>query len=311
MTHYMGSKSRHALDIIAITCANRKQGQYYVEPFVGGGNVICKVPHAQGPRIANDINWRMVAYLDALGNKGYKPPSEMTKDEWSRLMKNPNEHPPELVAFAATCLTFGSMWMGEWVKEEGRCLQGRNGAMRDAPGLTGVVFHSMSYEQMNAHIPPESIIYCDPPYQNTTIYEGAKTKIKIGEALSKNNWKANSFWKWADALVAEGHRVYVSEYKGPSSAIYSGLTPELKAEIDPLRAAYLASAADPTSPPSVREDLAFRVADVEARIQVGADVQAARWKVMWEKEVVSDFNAVRTEDNSGKREIERLFHRES
>lgn len=308
--HYMGSKARHAADIIAITCANRRSGQAYVEPFVGGGNVICKVPQAAGPRIANDINWRMVAYLDALGNKGYEPPAQMTKAEWSKLMKKPDVYAPELVAFAATCLTFGSKWMDTWVEEEGRCQQGRDGALRDAPGLTGIIFYSMSYDHFNSHIPQESIIYCDPPYQNKALYEGARVKIKVGDPLSKNNWKANTFWKWADNLVAEGHQVFVSEYKGPPSAIYSGATPELIGELDGLRARYRASAADPNSPADVREELYFKITEVEARIQANADAQAARWESVWEKEVVSDFSASRTTEDSGKREIERLFHRE-
>ena len=67
--HYMGSKARHASEIIAITCAGRKSGQAYVKPFVGGGNVICRVPAEYGPRIANDINKYMVALLDAVGNR--------------------------------------------------------------------------------------------------------------------------------------------------------------------------------------------------------------------------------------------------
>lgn len=313
----MGSKQRHAADLIAVTCANRKQGQCYVEPFVGGGNVICKVPQAQGPRIANDLNWRMVALLDAAGNKGWRPPEVMTRTLWTKIKNKQDDYPPELVAFAATACCFGSSWFSAYIIDlpdtaaKNRDYEAVKRAFeRDGPGLEGVIFHSLSYSEFTPHIPPESIIYCDPPYTGTTGYAGAKTIIKIDEALSKNNWKANNFWKWADALVTEGHRVYVSEYKGPSSAIYSGLTPELKDKIDPLRAAYRASAADPTSPPSVREQLSFRIANIETHIQAGADAQAARWKCLWEKEVTSDFSAVRTEDNSGKREIERLFHRE-
>lgn len=33
---YMGSKARHAKELLPIILANRKQGQWYVEPFVGG-----------------------------------------------------------------------------------------------------------------------------------------------------------------------------------------------------------------------------------------------------------------------------------
>jgi len=48
---YMGSKSRIANDILPIILKDRKQDQYYVEPFCGGLNVIDKV---DGNRIAND-----------------------------------------------------------------------------------------------------------------------------------------------------------------------------------------------------------------------------------------------------------------
>lgn len=309
MVYYMGSKSRHADDLIAVTCADRKQGTCYIEPFTGGGNVICRVPQAVGPRLANDINWQMMAFLDALGNKGYQPPNKITKTEYTKISKNPETFPPELVAFVATGLTFGSKWFEGWVGEEGRCQRARENALECAPGLSGIVFCSVSYDQLNPHIPSESIIYCDPPYANTTIYEGAKTKIKVGEALSKNTWKPLAFWKWADALVEQGHKVYVSEYSGPPSGIYNGTSPGLRAERAALGARYKASAEDPTSPQSVRDELYFAIADVDKRIQANADALAARWEVLWSKEVTSDFSSTRTEDNGGKREVEKLFHR--
>jgi len=40
---YMGSKSRHAKEILSIILKERKPDQWYVEPFVGGANVIDKV----------------------------------------------------------------------------------------------------------------------------------------------------------------------------------------------------------------------------------------------------------------------------
>lgn len=310
----MGSKARHAADIIAVTCADRKPGQAYVEPFVGGGNVICKVPQAGGPRVASDVNKYMVALLDVAGNKGWLPPESMTKTEWGRIKKNQDNYAPELVAFAATGPTFGSKWMDEWAndyegKEGTRYRQARDAVIRDASGLQGIVFYSLPYDQLTPHIPPGSIVYCDPPYSGTEIYTGAKTKIKIDESLSKNRWKPLAFWKWADALVEQGHKVYVSEYSGPPSGIYNGTSPELKAERAALGARYKASAEDPTSPQSVRDELYFAIADVDKRIQANADALAARWEVLWSKEVVSDFSATRTEDNGGKREVEKLFHR--
>ena len=50
---YMGSKARHAKEILPIILSTRKEDQWYVEPFVGGANVIDKV---DGKRIGADIN---------------------------------------------------------------------------------------------------------------------------------------------------------------------------------------------------------------------------------------------------------------
>ena len=50
---YMGSKSRHAKDILPIILKYRKKDQWYVEPFVGGGNMIDKV---NGNRMGADYN---------------------------------------------------------------------------------------------------------------------------------------------------------------------------------------------------------------------------------------------------------------
>ena len=40
---YMGSKNRIAKHILPIILKDRKENQYYVEPFVGGANMIDKV----------------------------------------------------------------------------------------------------------------------------------------------------------------------------------------------------------------------------------------------------------------------------
>ena len=40
---YMGSKARFAKEILPITLQGRKPNQYYVEPFVGGCNIMDKV----------------------------------------------------------------------------------------------------------------------------------------------------------------------------------------------------------------------------------------------------------------------------
>ena len=55
---YMGSKNRIAKHILPIILKDRKENQYYVEPFVGGANMIDKV---NGLRIGSDVNKYLIA----------------------------------------------------------------------------------------------------------------------------------------------------------------------------------------------------------------------------------------------------------
>lgn len=312
--HYMGSKARHAAEIIAITCSGRKPGQTYVEPFVGGGNVICRVP---GPRIANDVNRYMVALLDAVGNQGWLPPETMSKDEHALIKADPDKYPPELVGFAATGPTFGSVWMGPWAadpdgKSGMRYRQARDAVKKDAPGLRGIKFHCGFFDQFD--IPPESIVYCDPPYAGDALDSsergyGSKVKIDVGETLSKNNWSTNKFWKWADGLVCAGHCVFVSEYCGPSPRLY-GATPELKAKQTAVMGHFHDLQTNPKTPQSELAAVMTELRLVETEIKKSAEQQAARWHTMWEKEVSADFHSERKAGvKEAKREVERLFHR--
>jgi DNA adenine methylase len=320
--HYLGSKARHAADIISITTANRRVDQIYVEPFVGGGNVINKVPQGAG-RIANDKNVGMVSLLHALGNLGWTPPETMSKAEWQRIMKKapvlaklPTLEQAEF-AFAATGPTFGSMWCGQWAKDypgmEGtRYRQARDAALKDAPGLKGIEFHSGSYSDLV--FPDESLIYCDPPYVGTTDYAGSKTKIVVGESLGANTWKAGPFWKWADDLVVKrGCTVFVSEYKGPAPSAFSF---EPSDEWKAKKAAFLAlpklDPADASIPSSAFEERRLQGAALDEERSEEAARYAAKWEVLWEKEVVSDFSASRGKEgaeNAAKKETEKLFGR--
>ena len=60
---YMGSKNRIAKYVLPIILEDRKENQYYVEPFVGGANMIDKV---SGLRIGNDVNKYLIAMWKGL-----------------------------------------------------------------------------------------------------------------------------------------------------------------------------------------------------------------------------------------------------
>jgi DNA adenine methylase len=266
--HYTGSKANHAKEILNIVLANRQPCQAYVEPFIGGANVMVQVPADRGPRIGADLNQYMIALHRALA-AGWQPPTEvLPKAKYLAMAEQPDDYPPELVAFFATGISFGSMWFSTYVADdpEMRHRLAREACLRDAPGLVGVDLRVCSYDELE--IPPESIIYCDPPYLRTEGYAGATRTIAVGESSSKNMWRADKFWRWADARADEGHQVFVSEYRGPApsafgSRIGDGVPPDLKRELDEANAAGRA-AMHMTS--RDREEARARIEDVEDRI---------------------------------------------
>ncbi len=60
---YVGSKNRIAKDILKIMLPYRKKDTYWVEPFVGGGNLIDKV---DGYRIGSDKNKYVIEALSSI-----------------------------------------------------------------------------------------------------------------------------------------------------------------------------------------------------------------------------------------------------
>ena len=75
---YLGSKNKIAKHLLPIILKNRKPEQYYVEPFMGGGNMIDKV---DGLRIGNDINYYLIEMWKSL-QKGWIPPDVVTEEEY-------------------------------------------------------------------------------------------------------------------------------------------------------------------------------------------------------------------------------------
>ena len=75
---YMGSKNRIAKDILPIIFRNHTPEQFYVEPFVGGCNLIDKV---NCKRIGNDAHYYLIEMYKAF-QSGWTPPKYISKDEW-------------------------------------------------------------------------------------------------------------------------------------------------------------------------------------------------------------------------------------
>ena len=201
---YMGSKNRHAKEILSLTLKNREREQCYVEPFVGGFNIIDKV---KDERIANDKHKYLIELFKGIQN-GWIPPDNVSFDEYQKIRENKDSYEACLVGFVGFGCSFSGKWFGGYARgnqnngqPRNYCLESKKNILKQAENIKGIKIFNVDY--FDLEIPRNSIIYCDPPYAGTTKY--------------KDEFDHVSFWKWCDEMANKGHRVFVSEYNAPDN----------------------------------------------------------------------------------------------
>lgn len=199
---YMGSKNRIAKELIPIITKDLKPNQWYVEPFVGGANMIDKIEHPY--KLGADNNKYLIALLEAVQN-GQELPEHITKDEYIAVKTNKDNYPDWYVGFVGFVSSFRAKFFGGY---SGYCTT-KTGIQRNyikerinnilKQNLDGIKLVCSSYDALD--IPANSVIYCDPPYNGTTKY--------------KDSFDSDAFWQWCRDKAKEGHTIYVSEYNAP------------------------------------------------------------------------------------------------
>lgn len=193
----MGSKNKIAKYILPIMLAE-KGDRTWVEPFVGGANMIDKI---DGYRIGNDLHFYLISLLKALQN-GFVPPTEITREFYYYIKSGEENFTPELIGFVGFLCSFGGKWWNGYAfnkKGDNYAERGSRVLVKQAENFKDVVFTCGSY--LDLDIPDNSIIYCDPPYNNTTKY--------------KDSFDSEKFYQWCRDMANKNHIVYVSEYDCP------------------------------------------------------------------------------------------------
>ncbi len=101
---YMGSKNRFAKFLLPIILKDRASTQWYVEPFVGGANIIDKV---KGKRLGGDSNEYIICLLQGV-QQGFIPPDFISELEYQQAQALKDVTP--LTSF----IGFGCSYAGKW-----------------------------------------------------------------------------------------------------------------------------------------------------------------------------------------------------
>lgn len=208
---YMGSKARTANKMLPIILEGRLPTQTYVEPFAGGMNMMDKVG---GNRIANDIHCELIAMWKHLVYKEWKPPY-FSKVEYNEIRRNKSMFDNHVVGWVGFACSYSGKYFAGFAGDYPAHRRMKNGKLpnyqtesinsvaKQVSKLKGVQFTCKPFWDLQ--IPENSIIYCDPPYANTTKY--------------KHNFDHAKFWQWCRQMSCDGHKVFVSEYEAPSDFV--------------------------------------------------------------------------------------------
>lgn len=203
---YMGSKDRIAKHILPIMLAEAEKNGItkWVEPFVGGANMLDKVPDTF-VREGYDINKYLIALLKALAN-GWNPPEYVSKEQYAFVRDN-RDIDAILTGWCGINLSYSGKWFGGYADK----VETKDSKIRDyqaeaivnvkkqAENIKGVCFSHKSYGELSFE---NCLIYCDPPYKATSDY---KTGCFDHE----------HFFQWCRDMSTKGNVVFVSEYEAP------------------------------------------------------------------------------------------------
>jgi DNA adenine methylase len=199
---YMGSKNRIAKDILKIILANRDNDtQVFYDVFCGGGSICGNVG---GKVIAVDCNEYVIEALKLIrDNPGSLPRNnrEFTEDMYKKVDPDNKGY----YGYVGYALSYGGKWYGGWQRNSNnfdyvKCAF--NSSVCQSKKIQNVSFIHQDYNKIDFE--PKSIIYCDPPYTNTTGY-------------NKNKFDSKKFWGWCLEKYREGHKIFVSEYTAPNT----------------------------------------------------------------------------------------------
>lgn len=214
---YMGSKKRLQKFIAPIIndLIIKNDISLYIEPFVGGANMIESIKCER--KVGFDNNIYLMALLSYVVDKGLKGlPREITREHYVEVRNSFNKKDFKYSNYYIGYIGFMASYNGRFfdggysghkVIEKGRAgtrdfiRQTINNLEKQIPSIKDVEFYYSEYPNMHNEL-KNLLIYCDPPYQNTKKYGTSK------------NFDYEGFYNWVRKM-SKNNIVLVSEYQMP------------------------------------------------------------------------------------------------
>ena len=200
---YVGSKNRLSKELAPIIQNYiTDETLAYIEPFVGGANMIDKIKHHN--KIGSDLHKELIALLNYTRDNAYLIPSRISEEEYHKVKQNPNNYEPWYVGLVGFCGSFGAKYFGGYARRSNgddvpaqaiRSLKKQSTLFKD------ITFECKSFQDYNPNDYKNCVFYLDPPYRKTLAYSTGKFPYK-------------EFDKWAIEL-AKNNVVLISEYQMP------------------------------------------------------------------------------------------------
>ena len=201
---YMGSKNRLSKDLVPIIQTYiTKDVKGYIEPFVGGANIIDKINCKN--KIGYDIHKELIALLNYVKNNPEEIPEVIYEDEYKNVKSNKEKYEDWYVGLVGFCASFGAKYFGGYARDSKDDTNGKwsRGAIKNikkqSSNLKNIEFQCKDFREINDL--NGYVIYCDPPYRNTTKY---KTET----------FPYEEFYDWCRQM-SKDNTVLISEYWMP------------------------------------------------------------------------------------------------
>lgn len=200
---YFGGKTKVSNQIVKYLESVRKENQIYIEPFVGGGIICSKM---SGKRKAYDFNEYLIEMYKAV-QEGYELPNSINEEEY-KYIKDHKDEDKALTGFVGFGCSFAGKWFGGYARDKRKKYDfahtAKFGLLKKMSTMKDVDFEWADYKVLQFE---NCLIYCDPPYCDTTQAYG------IGEFNTEEFWDVMRKW-------SENNDVYISEYIAPDDFKY-------------------------------------------------------------------------------------------